>query len=993
MLLPASAISITIDYTYDTTDFFGAGNPDGAASGALAKAALEAAAQFYSDKITDDFLEISESGTYTWEALFTHPGTGATQLVPSLFVPADTIIIYAGGRSLSGAILGSGRMGAYNAIGNDFHTILGKRGEVASVYGASATEFALWGGSITFDNDTVGQWWYDHRSTSGLAGKNDFYSVALHELGHIMGLGSGDSWYALHAGPAFEESFTGVNATAANGGINPLLQTDHDRPSHFKDGTMSTVFQSDIIQEVAMVPSNTIHLGERRLLTKLDMAALDDIGWDIISNIENGIIKINSLNPSPVTGSNIAQSFYINGSNFTSSSTVTLRDLRTGEVFPNRTIYSQSSNRIEIHPNFTDIGAMWSVEVLNGSSSSGQYQFAVLGSGALTPEISRVTPSTVTGSDGLQNFYISGSNFTADSTATLINLRTGEEFPNVTIYSRTSTQIKLRHDFTTEAANWTAEVSNNGLDSGEKSFSVVAPTEPEPEVTVEPQVTTQRIEYGYGEFSVTDTLPDEKSPGAVGLVITAHGWNSNPRVWADDWSGNALFEIWQYLGGNSDAGKWDLATIDWTEDADRFQPSTAKLYACPIGVQLGQKIRALGYDKVHFIGHSCGSWVIEYAASMLDKESTYIHTTFLDAYVPKNLIYMQRTGETPERYGSYLLGENSHHAEQYYTSSKGLYPTKSTGTPLAKAVNYNIEELHDPSIFAPFDSHSWPHVWYRHTILNNDAFGFGLSPIVGGVNSAEKGWPGYKLPSQAEDISPVIETVVYVYKDRDFSGGHTYSGQGTPSIDYNNMTMTVEKATSSNLPTAPQSFSTTSSLEPEYTAWTNIKETLNGPVNFVRFNLAFNAAIDSGSTLSVYWDETLLSTFQVELMSESLSNPLISLPDTYTSGSHLLSLRLDSAAASSSVAINDFELGYIGPALVPQDLSLVQSQETLVTLSCSTLAGFKYNLQASDDLENWTEYEPGTIGDGQIQQFEHAHPVGHASKFYRISVKALPNEE
>lgn len=43
----AFSVSVQIDYTYDTANFFGTGNPSGAAAGLQAKNALEAAAGFF----------------------------------------------------------------------------------------------------------------------------------------------------------------------------------------------------------------------------------------------------------------------------------------------------------------------------------------------------------------------------------------------------------------------------------------------------------------------------------------------------------------------------------------------------------------------------------------------------------------------------------------------------------------------------------------------------------------------------------------------------------------------------------------------------------------------------------------------------------------------------------------------------------------------------------------------------------------------------------
>jgi hypothetical protein len=184
--------------------------------------------------------------------------------------------------------------------------------------------------------------------------------------------------------------------------------------------------------------------------------------------------SISSVSPDPVTGSNSAQPFTINGSGFTSSSTVTLRDKTTGEVFSNRAISSQTSTRIVINPVFTTAAHSWSVEVLNGSSSSGQYTFQVIAP-ATPPSISSVSPDPVTGSNGAQPFTINGSGFTSSSTVTLRDKTTGEVFTNRAISSQTSTRIVINPVFTTAAHSWSVEVLNGSLSSGQYAFQVVAP--------------------------------------------------------------------------------------------------------------------------------------------------------------------------------------------------------------------------------------------------------------------------------------------------------------------------------------------------------------------------------------------------------------------------------------------------------------------------------------------------------------------------------------
>src|SRR5262249_16016224 len=64
MAHPAPAITIQLNYAYDTSNFFGSGNPQGATGGAQAKAALEAAASYYSTILTDTFDAITVPAQY-----------------------------------------------------------------------------------------------------------------------------------------------------------------------------------------------------------------------------------------------------------------------------------------------------------------------------------------------------------------------------------------------------------------------------------------------------------------------------------------------------------------------------------------------------------------------------------------------------------------------------------------------------------------------------------------------------------------------------------------------------------------------------------------------------------------------------------------------------------------------------------------------------------------------------------------------------------------
>jgi hypothetical protein len=104
-------------------------------------------------------------------------------------------------------------------------------------------------------------------SASPSVGENDFLSVAIHEMAHLLGLGSAPSWDTYVSGG----QFIGTNSVASYGGNVPLY-SDH----HWAEGTMSTV--KGVTQEAAMDPSITV--GTRKLFTDLDYAGLADVGWE-----------------------------------------------------------------------------------------------------------------------------------------------------------------------------------------------------------------------------------------------------------------------------------------------------------------------------------------------------------------------------------------------------------------------------------------------------------------------------------------------------------------------------------------------------------------------------------------------------------------------------------------------------------------------------------------------------------------------------------------
>ncbi|MEM1281121.1 MAG: matrixin family metalloprotease, partial [Cyanobacteria bacterium P01_H01_bin.152] len=129
------------------------------------------------------------------------------------------------------------------------------------------------GGVVTFDADT--NWNLDHEVAPS-SGQSDLFSVAMHELVHVLGFGITSSssqtvWESLTSGT----TFTGTAAAVEFGGAPPL----NAATEHWLEDTASTVFGTDTAQETLMDPD--ILIGTRQVLTSLDAAALVDLGWEI----------------------------------------------------------------------------------------------------------------------------------------------------------------------------------------------------------------------------------------------------------------------------------------------------------------------------------------------------------------------------------------------------------------------------------------------------------------------------------------------------------------------------------------------------------------------------------------------------------------------------------------------------------------------------------------------------------------------------------------
>lgn len=321
----SSHAAITLDYFHDTSSdgFF--------TSNATAKAALDAAVADINvlldlnlgaitaanDVVTGSSGSTTASINYNFS--YTNPTDGTSVALDSIQLASNEIRLYVGMRELNnttigmggnsvlgqggpggfgvsfGASSGSGFMGwdmaldAAEAAGNTIY----ERGD-GPIIGSASGSFPLGGdpgnyelnvgathGHLWFDIDTnndgltdsvselENSWHFDH-TTDVAAGKNDFYSVAVHEVLHAIGFGTSDSWDDLVSGT----NWTGTNVIAEFGTGTNVIDASG---GHIASGLMSTRLFDGAAQEAAMDPTLTV--GTRKYLTALDAAFLRDIGY------------------------------------------------------------------------------------------------------------------------------------------------------------------------------------------------------------------------------------------------------------------------------------------------------------------------------------------------------------------------------------------------------------------------------------------------------------------------------------------------------------------------------------------------------------------------------------------------------------------------------------------------------------------------------------------------------------------------------------------
>jgi hypothetical protein len=252
-----AALDIQFSYLHDTGGFFSGANTG-------RRTLLEAAANAFEARFgLENFGSIVPTGSNTWSLSFPHPTSGTHVTLQNPVIPANTITIYVGARDLPGNLLGFAEY-SYSYFGDVFWQSRFRARD-------SSNNFDSFGGSISFD--TLTPWYFDAdvQTVEAFPGKYDFYSVAQHEIAHLLGFTDGANAFR---GRISGTNYIGANATELYGGPIPLASaTDLD---HWREGLLYDG------REALMDP--TFSFNVRKVASELEFAVFEDIGY-IISPI------------------------------------------------------------------------------------------------------------------------------------------------------------------------------------------------------------------------------------------------------------------------------------------------------------------------------------------------------------------------------------------------------------------------------------------------------------------------------------------------------------------------------------------------------------------------------------------------------------------------------------------------------------------------------------------------------------------------------------
>lgn len=275
-------INIVFDYTYDTNNFFTADR----------RATLEQAAKVYESRVFDDLAAITSTpGGNGLSLNFMRPDTAESIRLQNASIARNEVRIYVGGSSgFQRPTFGdedspyqafAGNYGFSSTSTDEYLNTAMRRGQTGTI--GPYPDFANWGGMMSFDSKA--SWYADQDVTTmeSFTGSWDLYTVALKSLATVMGLDDSvnDSLSTLLSGGGDYNAPKGrtvYGVKNAQGRYLPIPMSDESGDFRLRSDINGKLANGNTQRALLAWGLST---GERRHMTELDWAIMDDIGWDV----------------------------------------------------------------------------------------------------------------------------------------------------------------------------------------------------------------------------------------------------------------------------------------------------------------------------------------------------------------------------------------------------------------------------------------------------------------------------------------------------------------------------------------------------------------------------------------------------------------------------------------------------------------------------------------------------------------------------------------